>query len=184
MKNQSKYLLEIAILAMLTVTGCESMQREMKAQADADKFPLEDDNRPYRRVAIMQTAVGARRDGMLYDYHFDGDSLNSLGREKLSCMLQANDHDFPLKVYMNFPEETHVANRKQSVSTYLIDSGLRDNQVAYEYGFNPKATSSASKNLARISKTESESPVASNPTNPTGGTPAASGADYSGGGAK
>ena len=182
MKKVTKILFEVAVLAMFTLTGCEAIDREMKAQADADKFPLEDDNRSYRRVAIMQTAVGARRDGMLYEYHFDGDNLNSLGREKLSNMLQANDHDFPLKVFMNFPEETRLENRKKAVATYLTDAGLRDNQLALETGYNPASTSSASKNLSRVAKTESESGVASNPGNSlSAATPTPAGGDTGGG---
>ena len=182
MKKTTKLLFEAAILAMFTLTGCESMEKDMKATAEADKFPAEDDTRSYRRMAIMQTAVGARRDGMLYGYHFDGDNLNSLGREKLSNMLMANDNDFPLKVYLNFAEDSHVDSRKKAVAGYLTDAGLRDNQMAFETGYNPAATSSASKNLSRVAKTESESGVAANPgNNVSGGAAPAASAETSSG---
>ena len=53
----------------------------IKEAKDKDEFPPEDDSRSYRRFMIAQAAAGARHDGMLYEYHFDGDVLNSLGQK-------------------------------------------------------------------------------------------------------
>ena len=80
-------------------------------------------------------------------------------------MLHTNDHALPLVVYVNAPDDAHLSPRKQAITTYLADAGIKDQQVRLEYGPNPNATSSAAANLMRLSKTESESPVASNPTN-------------------
>jgi hypothetical protein len=136
----------------------------IKEAKDKDEFPPEDDSRSYRRFMIAQAAAGARHDGMLYEYHFDGDVLNSLGQSKLSLMLKDNDRAFPVVVYMNVTEDDHVKARENAVATHLIDSGLQDNQVRFVMGPNPHARSSGAQNLARYNKTESESGVASNPT--------------------
>ena len=177
MNNTKSHVWKIAGIALMLLAGCESAKENMRKQARNDAFPPEDDTRAYRRFAMAQEAVGARHDGMLYGYHFDGDQLNSLGEHKLRAMLRSNDQAFPLVVYMNFPEESHVKPREAAVTTYLTDTGLQDHQLRFEVGPNPHATSSAAQNLSRLSKTESESPVASNPTNPT-----AAGAGTGGGG--
>jgi hypothetical protein len=161
-----------AALLMLSGVGCShdpepKHARNFEDEAkDMDKFPAEDDSRSYRRFMIAQGAAGARHDGMLYEYHFDGDVLNSLGESKLSLMLKDNDHAFPVTVYMNVTDDVHLKARENAVATYLVDSGLQDQQVKFEVGPNPNARSSASQNLGRFNKTESESGVASNPTSP------------------
>lgn len=176
MKNRMIQLLAAAIPAaalLLVAAGCshdpephgEGFRDAIKEAKERDAFPAEDDSRAYRRSMIAQAAAGARHDGMLYDYHFDGDVLNSLGQSKLSLMLKANDSAFPVVVYMNVPDDARLKARENAVATYLIDSGLQDQQVKFEVGPNPNAKSSGAQNLARYNKTESESGVASNPTN-------------------
>lgn len=177
MKNKH---LKLAGILLTFLVGCESARENMRKQAERDAFPPEDDTRSYRRFALAQEAVGARHDGMLYAYHFDGDHLNSLGEHKLCSMLRDNDHAFPVVVYMNFPDESRQKPRQEAVSAFMVDSGLQDQQLHFESGPNPNATSSGSQNLARLSKTESESPVASNPTNtsaPGAGTGGGGGGD-------
>jgi hypothetical protein len=143
--------------------GCKPAEKP----GTTEGFPQEDDSRSYRRFALAQEAAGARHDGTFYKYHFDGEHLNSLGESKLSLMLKNNDHTWPVIIYMNVPEDGQMKGRQDAVLAYLMDSGVLDHQVRFEVGINPDASSSAEKNLARLSKTESESGVASNPTNPS-----------------
>ena len=174
-------------LTLLTLAGCESAREYARKQQAMDAFPPEDDTRSYRRFVAAQDGVGARHDGMLYAYHFDGEQLNSLGTKKLAMMLKDNDRAWPLVVYMNVPDDERLKVRESAVTQYMTDSGLLDNQLHFEVGSNPNATSSGAQNLARLSKTESESPVASNPTNsssPGYGTGGGAGADSGGGAAK
>ena len=176
MTSNSKRHLKLVALVLLVMSGCESNGHATKKRPD-DSFLPEDDTRSYRRFAIAQEAAGARHDGMLYEYHFDGDRLNSLGEHKLAAMLKDNEHAFPVMVYLNFPEAEHQKLRQEAVSIFLLDCGLKDTQMQFAQGPNPHAASSGAHNLARLSKTESESPVASNPTNS-----AAPGAGTGGGG--
>ncbi len=173
MKMNVKWISWFGAAALLALGGCQNENKPnggfrdvMKEARDRDNFPPEDDSRPYRRFVIAQVAAGARHDGMLYDYHFDGAQLNSLGEQKLSMMLKDNDHAFPVVVYMNLIEDGNEKARENAVATYLIDSGLQDQQVKFVAGPNPNARSSAAQNLGRFNKTESESGVASNPTSP------------------
>jgi hypothetical protein len=176
MKTKMNWITWAGAATLLTLggVGCnhdpapkEHSRNVLQEAKDMDKFPAEDDSRPYRRFMIAQAAAGARHDGMLYENHFDGDVLNSLGESKLSLMLKDNDHAFPVVVYMNVPDDAHLKARENAVATWLIDSGLQDHQVKFEMGPNPNARSSAAQNLARFNKTESESGVASNPTSPS-----------------
>jgi hypothetical protein len=166
MNTSNKQLLTTLGLSLILLTGCQSAKNQMARQKENDAFSPEDDSRSYRRFAMAQEAAGARHDGMLYPYHFDGNQLNSLGERKLAAMLMANDHAFPVVVYMNLPEDKNQDARQRAVMAYLVDSGVQEKQIQLESGPNPDATSSGAHNLARLSKTESESPVASNPTNP------------------
>ncbi len=177
----NKYLIMLTTMALAVVTGCAQFERSVHN----DDFPAEGPDRSYQRFAAAHESAGARHDGMLYAYHFDGDHLNSLGEHKLSAMLHTNDHALPLVVYVNAPDDAHLSPRKQAITTYLADAGIKDQQVRLEYGPNPNATSSAAANLMRLSKTESESPVASNPTNSSAsgyGTGGSAGAPSTGGG--
>lgn len=167
--------------ALSVLGGCKSAD----PHADANGFSPEDGSRAYRRFATAQAAAGARHDGTFYPYHFDGTRLNSLGESKLSLMLKNNDHAWPVVIYMNVPEDAQMKPRQDAVLAYLTDSGVLDHQIRFEVGLNPDASSSAAKNLARLSKTESESGVASNPTNPgTSGYGTGGGGGDSTGGAK
>ena len=177
MKKNPTHCLKLAALTLILLAGCESARENKRKQAENDAFLPEDNTRAYRRFVLAQEAVGARHDGMLYNYHFDGHQLNSLGEHKLTAMLNDNDHAFPVVVYLNCPESALMDKRKHAVATYFLDSGLEDQQFRFEVGPNPHVTSSGAQNLNRLSKTESESPVASNPTNPS-----APGAGTGGGG--
>src|SRR6516164_1829960 len=104
MRTTNRWI-KLGLMLLVSAGGCASARENMRRQAERDAFPPADDTRSYQRFAIAQAGVGARHDGMLYAYHFDGDRLNSLGEHKLSMMLRANDHDFPVVVYLNFPAD-------------------------------------------------------------------------------
>ena len=177
MKITNKKRWIVAATTLLLLGGCQSSKDNMAKQKANDEFSPDDDARSYRKFANAQEGVGARSDGMLYAYHFDGDHLNSLGAQKLSLMLKDNDQAFPVVVYMNVPDDDHLKARKDAVTLYMTDSGLQDEQVKFALGPNPHAASSAAKNLVRYNKTEDSAVEGSNPTNPqapgygTGGGP-------------
>jgi hypothetical protein len=156
----------LAAAALLFLGGCHDVQGQMDRDRAGDAFSPEGDTRDYRRAMIAQEAAAARKDGMLYAYHFDGDRLNSLGQSKLALMMRANDQAFPLVVYLNVPNDAHLQARQDAVRTYLTDAGLRREQLAFETGANPNVTSSAAQNLQRYTKTEDVATTGSNPSSP------------------
>src|SRR5437660_1381568 len=125
MNNTMTRFIRLSGLCLMVLAGCEAAMENNRKQAANDAFQPEDDTRSYRRFAIAQEAAGARHDGMLYDYHFDGDRLNSLGEHKLAVMLRDNDHAFPVVVHMNFPDDSHQKPRRQAVATFMMDAGLQ-----------------------------------------------------------
>lgn len=157
---------KLAAAALLLLGGCHDVQSQMDRDKAGDAFSPEDDMRGYRRAMVAQEAAAARKDGMLYAYHFDGDRLNSLGQSKLSLMVRANDQAFPIVVYMNVPSDGHLQARQDAVRTYMTDAGLRREQLAFETGINPNNTSSAAQNLQRYAKTEDVATTGSNPSSP------------------
>jgi hypothetical protein len=166
MKMTNKRYWIVAATALLLLGGCQDAKDNMAKQRESDQFSPDDDSRAYRKFAAAQEGVGARSDGMLYAYHFDGDHLNSLGAQKLSLMLKDNDRAFPVVVYMNVSDDDHLKAREDAVTLYMTDSGLQNDQVKFALGLNPHATSSAAQNLGRYNKTEDSSISGSNPTSP------------------
>lgn len=103
----------------------------------------------------LMAASGARADAMLFNFHFDGGKLNSLGEEKLSLMLKDDDTPSPITVYLNVEEKAKNAkSRRTAVVDFLKDKGLTEPQIEVVYGDNPEMRSPAAQHLSRLSKTE------------------------------
>ena len=103
----------------------------------------------------VQAAAGARSDGTLSRYHFDGGHLNSLGEDKLSRMLKDDRAADPMRVYLNVDERDGAsAARRTAVLAFLKDAGLTDGQVEIVYGQNPENWSRTSRHLEDLKKTE------------------------------
>src|SRR4051812_26205372 len=70
----------------LAAGGCN--QGTMASQ-ESD-FQPDDGARQVWQIADAQAAAGARDDATLYQRHFDGAALSSLGRSKLDSMMNAD----------------------------------------------------------------------------------------------
>jgi hypothetical protein len=140
----------------LAAGGCNYSERDLDPTLEG--FFVEDTTEQPKpnRIADAQAASGARADAVLYNRHFDGPRLNSLGEQKLSLMLADDDAPDPLVVYVDTDEKAAAAaGRRAAVATFLKDRGLRDDQVQVVFGDNPAARSSAAQHLSRQSRTES-----------------------------
>src|SRR5947209_1859890 len=97
----------VALCAMYFAGGCKETpeQRAQHAQekeknqmlAHNDDFLPDDDSRSWKQVANLQTAAGAQEDASLSGDHFTGGKLNSLGRRKLTMVMQGPQ---PAVVYL------------------------------------------------------------------------------------
>jgi hypothetical protein len=133
-------------IAALPMTGCTDQE---------DDFRPDHEMRSVDHVTEMQSAVGARADGMLYAHHFDGNELNSLGKQKLDLMTKTGDQA-PLTVYLSLlKNDATITARTKSVQDYLAGRGLASSSFKVEVGPNPASHSMAQPGIARLGKTES-----------------------------
>ncbi len=152
-------------LAALVLGGCNTA-----GEAPGETFWSDGDVHSIQRIADVQIARAARNDGMLYATHFSGDDLNSLGRQKVASMLQANDTAGPVVVYLSLGEIDDAAlnGRRASVESYLAARGLREGDWRIENGINPNSASPAADSIAGMAKTDCDSPNASGSINSGG----------------
>ena len=134
-----------AAAAVLLGTGCSN---DHKPAESTPFFKGEAAGDQLNRFRDVQSANGARNDGMLYAHHFDGGRLNSLGRHKVLLMLADCDSCDPMTVHLvNCGEGDLLTQRKAAVELYLKTTE----------GVNVATLHSAQKDIIRYTKTESGS---------------------------
>ena len=137
---------------VLLAAGCN---HDTKKDHQDDFFP-DWRGSSVKKLNQTQTAAGARSDGMLYARHFDGEHLNSLGKQKLSLMLGDDTAAKPMTVYLvNAGTGDLLEKRKGSITAYLKDGLRPDEKVEFVNGTNPNAVHPAAESMARLGKTES-----------------------------
>lgn len=103
-----------------------------------------------RSIFDRQIDNGAAADGMLRAAHFDGDTVNSLGTEKLDAIIRGTAADRPIIVHLDLPGSgEQAAGEQQAVVAYLLDKGIAEERLEIQTGDNPAtrhpATLTASK---------------------------------------
>jgi hypothetical protein len=145
----------IGVLVPLMLAGCAEHTRP------TTEFPEEGSLRPHQRMSDIQRANGARGDGNLYAVHFTGDALNSLGRAKLGAMLRDDESVRPLTVHIApAPDRDVLLRRIESVTAYLKDNGLTDQQMHFVSGLNDASYHRSASGLANLHKMDSVEPGA------------------------
>jgi len=139
-----------AMMIALYASGCTNDQK--------DFFPASDSVRAAQRFAQVQSASGARNDATLQAWHFDGNSLNSLGEQKLDLMLADDDANDPMVVYLNMTEDDqHKSPRQDAIVAYLKEKGTSERQVQFKLGINPSTSHPSEDGVTRMNKTETPS---------------------------
>ena len=141
----------ILLAGGLALAGCESDSKP-QPPVGHDFFPAAD-GRALHNIMDVQYRNGARNDGMLQAYHFDGEVLNSLGQEKLKLMIPDDSHT-TTTIYMNVPENDDMDLRRQNVVAYLQTRGVEESQLKFVNGPNPATLTPAAPGLARLPRTE------------------------------
>jgi hypothetical protein len=126
----------LGLLAM--AAGCQD-HRDPATTNHGEVFTNQESHDLYL-VNDAQAARGARLDGTLHACHFSGDQVNSLGQDRLDLMLHDGGIYAPLVVWIDVPQDDQLAARQQSVSMFLKDRGMRDDQIKLELGPNPDST--------------------------------------------
>jgi hypothetical protein len=141
MTNQTRTLISLATAAVVVfAVGCAS-DKKKHAEAYQDPFFPPRGATPATKTMLQKEfAIAAVEDGMLFDVHFDGAELNSLGTQKLSAMIAGKPKHSPLKVYLNLPKDgTDNAARQANVEEVLKADGMEPAMYALAIGPNPGA---------------------------------------------
>jgi hypothetical protein len=139
-------------LLVILLTGCS----DKKHQAEQAAFFPDQRASAVNRMIDVQTANGARNDGMLYPVHFDGAHLSSLGEKKLSLMLAGATDARTMTIYLvNDGQGDLLDQRKQAVRDYLKDSLAPNQKIEFAEGTNPATVHPSAETIARMSKVES-----------------------------
>jgi hypothetical protein len=117
----------------------------------------ENDTYALDRMFEGMSAAGAVDDATLYDQHFDGGELNSLGRSKVALMLEAAPKNEPLTIYIpTAGSDERAQSRMDAVNKFWKDSQFVAVQMQTKQGVNPNNTSPASIGLAGLRKLDKE----------------------------
>ena len=142
------------------LAGC---QQQGTAVNHGENFAPDNQPTAWQRLERAQSAAGAAEDATLYPYHFSGNNVNSLGRQKLDLMLAGAGT--PLSIWIDIPDDANAADRRASVLAFLKDRGVAAEQVVIATGANPATDHPADHSIKDLSKTDSDA----------GGGPAAPG---------
>jgi hypothetical protein len=137
-----------ALLAGAALVGCSNIHGE---NFDPDGAP--------RRIGAInesQTAAGAKEDAILYDAHFHGSELTSLGEGKLDLIVKGTPEGDPITVYLSVPHAS-FADRQAAVKAYLTKAGIQDDKMLLAEGGNPNLTTPAAYNLGNLYKADGAS---------------------------
>ncbi len=142
-----KVCLPLAAMLAAAAGGCQSgSDADESVSRKADDFIAPGEVSHVTRIADRQIASGVRTDATLRPYHFNEASLNSLGREKLDFMLNCDESDALLVVYVDAAagdsdsEKDLTRARHESVVAYLLSRGMTDSQFRLESGYNSNNT--------------------------------------------
>jgi hypothetical protein len=125
-------------IALTLSAGCASQQTANKDYIHGENYLPDTTVREEAKIIDSSVAAGSRADGTLRGFHFNDDSLNSLGKKKLDYMVAADQNlTSTLTVFMDFPTiDPNFAKRHDAVTEYLKTKGLKDAQIALVDGPN------------------------------------------------
>jgi len=147
-------LLAAGLLGILA-TGCQSNTKQPKTVRGED-FPEAGQTTQVQRFVRAQVQNGARTNATLYAYQFDGPNLNSAGEAKLLAMIDDDNSETPLIIYIDTPADDALAAKRQtSTDAYLKDAGLKAEQYKFVFGTNPNQKAYAAQEILNLPKSDS-----------------------------
>jgi hypothetical protein len=165
MNHLIRNLIILSAAGLLTASsaGCK---HDASAKADVpdnriygEKFLGPDEARDVFRASNAQCASGAREDAMLHACDFDKGLLNTAGQDKLDFMIEDDDSNTPMVVYLDVPQDGQYASRSESVVKYCQERSVSGEQLKVVQGTNPASYHSASQGVAAL-KAEAAAGVA------------------------
>jgi hypothetical protein len=157
---------------LATLAGCHNDGSPQVAKNHAEDFAPDDDTRATRRIIDSQAVAGARADMTLYEAHFDGAGLSSLGTHKLDQVLHSTGSMTPLVVYISVSDDKYALDHRSAITNYLADrGGLKPEQIKFENGPDPDTYMPSKQGLDDLAKQDSSASSG-------GAAPAAGGASH------
>lgn len=149
MNNRTRIAVLIALGIILV--GCKSDDRSALAWDDPF-FPRDDVTPPTKVIQDQQAANGAAADAMLFDIHFDGSELNSLGEHKLALMAKGRSARMPMKVFLNMPQDADTSPQRQAAVEKTLETlGVVREQFSVAFGPNPAVLMPADAGIRALS---------------------------------
>lgn len=153
------------LLGAALIAGCQTNKDpsaecgtcpEACAEKDLAFFSEDREQTPAMRLILArQVDNGAAADGMLRATHFDGDTVNSLGADKLDAIVRGTADGQPVQIHLDLPADAdQSAARQQAVADYLADKGIDADRVAIQIGDNPATRHLATLNASKLYKVE------------------------------
>jgi len=157
MNNTIRNIITLAAATLLTATtaGCKSSEQKEKEKGYDDrvfgeKFVSQDEMGDIQRMSHAQQASGARADGTLRAFNFDKGTLNSSGEQKLGLMIDDDDTNNPITVYVDVPQDDMAAARSEAISKYCKDRSISGEQLKIVQGPNPASYHPAAPGVATL----------------------------------
>lgn len=149
----------IATAALFAVAGCCSQKQQCNKccskEGYNDPWFPEFATHVYDQAAYQQAASAARKSSTLWDMHFHGAALNSLGEDKLSLMFDDDDQSKPHVIYLDTTGDDAVsALQAENVKSFAIRGGVDPESIKIERGPNPNDTTATAPLLKNYNKTE------------------------------
>lgn len=171
-------ILAAGILGALA-SGCQNNNKPKTVHGE--DFPEAGQTTQVQRFVRAQVQNGARTNATLYPYHFDGANLNSAGEAKLLAMIDDDNSESPLIIYIDVPaDDVLAAKRQQAADGYLKEAGLHAEQYKFVFGTNPNQKTFAAPEIVNYPKADSAEEASG--AGGAGGS-SSSGSSTSGGGA-
>lgn len=146
-----KTTLNLILLSGLMLAGGCTVGNNTE-ESYLNQFVKDGEPRRFQQIADAQAGTGAREDGMLHAWDFDGKDLSPMGREKLNDMVSADSLD-TLVVHLDVKSDT-FADRKSSVVAYLQDRGIANSHMSVIEGVNDSNLTPAAPGMAAYAKTD------------------------------
>ena len=147
MKNVTTRLSALFFASALVVGCSSSHPDDAPAKVHGEQFTEDTAPKSIGYVTQAQAASGAKKDGMLYDYHFSGSELNSLGQTKLNLILHATHVGETVTVCLN---TEHDDARAASVAKFFKNAGVPEKELQIVDGPNANDVTPTAYNLSGI----------------------------------
>lgn len=171
MKHKKSVLLAAALVAVsavliVSVPGCTTGDPAQAGPYQDPFFPKEY-TRLHELATYHQATSAARADATLYDMHFHGGRLNSLGEDKVALMLDDDNDSRPLVIHIAADGgDADFAAREESVRAFAVAQGASSDELQFARGANPGSRTITAPQLQNYNRTESrpvDGPIGSTP---------------------